>query len=445
VVASGALTANRRARLTERQATATWRRRGLRALGIVAAAVAWVVAVALPSMLPVFEMPAPTGPHRIGTATRALLDASRDEPFTTDPGDRRELLLKLWYPAEPRPGASREGFFAPSDVIPRELASALRLPGWFFDHLALVRTHSIADALVLAATTPFPVVVFSHGFGQGFPNQNQALCEELASHGYVVVSIGHPYESLVLAYPDGRLTRLSDDQVRRVTANLIEVKPLYERLQSERSAPARRELVDRLRAASPLFADSLRLWVADTRTTVDWLAAIAAGTVDHPLATRLDMTRLGVAGMSFGGATAWRFCAEDRRCRAAVNLDGFQYGDDGNSLLAVPLMLVTSADDAGVTTAPYADFTESYCEVVVDGAKHLDFSDFPLISPLFRLTGVLGTIAGRRAIEIHSRYPRAFLDLYLRNIQEPLLDGATAAQEGVHLVWRGREPHQGGA
>jgi hypothetical protein len=44
--------------------------------------------------------------------------------------------------------------------------------------------------------------MFSHGYG-GVIMQNTVLMEELASHGYVVFSIAHPYEAVVTAFPNG--------------------------------------------------------------------------------------------------------------------------------------------------------------------------------------------------------------------------------------------------
>ncbi len=48
-------------------------------------------------------------------------------------------------------------------------------------------------------------MIFNHAFTPGFANQNIVQMEELASHGYVVFSISHPYVSALMLYPNGRI------------------------------------------------------------------------------------------------------------------------------------------------------------------------------------------------------------------------------------------------
>lgn len=49
----------------------------------------------------------------------------------------------------------------------------------------------------------FPLVIFSHG-SLGTENSNESLYRELASHGYVVCSIGHPDHVFWTKSEDGR-------------------------------------------------------------------------------------------------------------------------------------------------------------------------------------------------------------------------------------------------
>jgi predicted dienelactone hydrolase len=47
------------------------------------------------------------------------------------------------------------------------------------------------------------------------------------------------------------------------------------------------------------------------------------------LGGRLDLRRLGGFGHSFGGNAALQWCRDDRRCRAAANLDGALWTEVG--------------------------------------------------------------------------------------------------------------------
>ena len=49
----------------------------------------------------------------------------------------------------------------------------------------------------------YPVLIFSHGYEIGFFAQNTVQMEELASHGYVVFSVGHAYESSIVFDGEG--------------------------------------------------------------------------------------------------------------------------------------------------------------------------------------------------------------------------------------------------
>src|SRR5262245_16683116 len=51
------------------------------------------------------ELPAPMGKYSVGRTSFYWVDASRDEPLTKNPNDRRELMVKLWYPAESASGS----------------------------------------------------------------------------------------------------------------------------------------------------------------------------------------------------------------------------------------------------------------------------------------------------------------------------------------------------
>jgi hypothetical protein len=91
-------------------------------------------AVGLGIALPVFDFPPVTGPYAVGTVTRRLVDTSRAEVFSSDPRDRRELMVQFWYPAERVPGAQ------PTFYRPRSITL------FFKFHVTLVHTRSVENA-----------------------------------------------------------------------------------------------------------------------------------------------------------------------------------------------------------------------------------------------------------------------------------------------------------
>ncbi|UOK63044.1 hypothetical protein MT997_34090 [Paenibacillus sp. OVF10] len=50
---------------------------------------------------PAFTMPEPTGKFAIGTFSQQLVDETREETFSPESGDKRELMINVWYPVNP--------------------------------------------------------------------------------------------------------------------------------------------------------------------------------------------------------------------------------------------------------------------------------------------------------------------------------------------------------
>src|SRR5215813_8874 len=150
------------------------------------------------------ELPAPTGKFAVGRTSIHWVDASRPEAMTDDRNDRRELMVTLWYPAE-----SATGEPAPYIDNLDKLADAPNQP--LFNLARSVRSHAIAGARISSAEPSYPALIFSPG-NQTNVATYAAQIEDLASHGYIVIGIDHPYESLGALYPDGRIARYSEER-----------------------------------------------------------------------------------------------------------------------------------------------------------------------------------------------------------------------------------------
>lgn len=384
--------------------------------------VVFAIVAALPLAFPVFESPKPTGPYAVGTTRMSFVDGSRPEVFTSDPGDHRDLAVQIWYPAEPAPGAKPEPFWEDAGVVGPRLAASLGLPRFLFNHLTLVRSHSYPKAPMPEGETAFPVLIFSHGYAQGFAAQNKVLMEELASRGYAVFSIGHPYEASAVIYPDGRVVSVSEVQIQKVRDELKRtMPPALKKLEVSKSKADRAAAVRELIGGAPILTDSVRIWTADTRFVLDRLEAVNAGAIASPFAGRLDLSRMGVLGMSFGGTTAGEVCLEDSRVKAGVNLDGLQYGRLIDHPLRRPFMFMNSESGRGLNEPMYERAEGPVYYVTVRGSRHLDYSDLAFISPLFRTLGALGPVGGRRMSKIYNAYTLAFFDKYLKGEDSPLL------------------------
>jgi predicted dienelactone hydrolase len=121
------------------------------------------------------------GPHPVGVRTLTVSEANRVDILTTKadgPVARytRSLALEVWYPAQLASGQAPEGRY---DVVTRDPSIRATLVG-----------RAVRDAAPLASGAPFPLVIISHGYpGNRFLMSH--LGENLASKGYVAVSIDH--------------------------------------------------------------------------------------------------------------------------------------------------------------------------------------------------------------------------------------------------------------
>lgn len=395
--------------------------------GLLGVGVSWLFGAGFP----IFEYPKPSGPYGVGTAQLFFVDRARVDSFAPTPGQPRELLAAVWYPADVPPGAPRDPFWPPGYGP----SAAIGMPDFLFSHVSLVPAYSTAGAPVARAETRYPTIVFSHGYNS-IPWQNVPQMEELASHGFIVVSLGHTYDATVLRFPDGREVR-DNSRTRPPVMSLADERAVLQRtrdLNAERD-PARiksmwREIQAFMRERHYYIAPSVAVWVADTRFVLDQLAAIDSGRTEGVvgpaklLAGRMALDRLGLFGMSFGGSTTGLVCMVDSRCKAGLNFDGWQFGDPDATPLAVPFMYLTGGWNH--TFPVYDRSTADLYEVHVKRAEHGNFDDLSLVGPLFTWISrpslpMLGTIDGPAMERIMTTYSLAFFERYLKGTPQPIL------------------------
>jgi dienelactone hydrolase len=339
------------------------------------------------------QLPAPTGPYRVGRAAYDWTDTGRTDPLAPDPGRQRELSVWVWYPAQA--GASGP----PAPYAPGHWAGMLQF-GILANRLDGVRTHSVDGAP--AADGRFPLVVLEPGMGLAAP-QFSALAEDLASHGYVVAGVTPTYSANV--------TVLHGHPVRSSPAGN---PPDFSQAEGDRLVP---------------------VWAADARFAADRMAGIDGSPAGH-----VDASRVVYIGHSFGGASSLQACHDDRRCAGAVDLDGTPYGTVVTTGLAAPMMLVGTPGDCLAGTCRPTDAAEREIDTAgrtlraastgpafryeLTGAEHLNFSDYGayyIPAPLHGLAQ-LGPIDGGRALVVVSHYVTTFLDHVLRGAAAPAPD-----------------------
>lgn len=210
-----------------------------------------------------------------------------------------------------------------------------------------------------ATSNAAPVVLFSHGLGGSCEN-NPYLGNQWAARGYVVVFVQHPG---------------SDDSVWKE-------KPAGGRLESMREAASARNFALRVKDV-PAVLDQLARW---------------NGEGGHVLAGRLDLTRVGMSGHSFGAVTTQAVSGQhfarglmnytDSRIKAAVAFSPSS-PKVGNAERAfgevkIPWLLMTGTKDTSfINDTDVASRLAVYpalpaggkYELVLAGAEHSAFGD----------------------------------------------------------------------
>lgn len=387
---------------------------------------------------PVFEPPAPTGPHLVGTTAWNVTDDARDEAFA--PGTRRQVRVVAWYPAADGATGERAPYLRESGAEVQSFASLIRQPG-AFDGLIASRGHGLVDAAP-ASGERCPVLIFSHGY-TAIPSSYTTLLEDLASHGYAVLSIVHPYEATAATLADGRVVTFLDDQgqmrqgIRDVLAEWGPEDETMATVTAATNDDEKRVLTRGYLSRIPKTTAALEGRVSDLKAVLANLERLGASTAAGRVVARFDLSKIGVLGHSMGGVTAGQFCVDDPRCKAGLNLDGIpQYGsmiDKG--LGGKPFLMMYSARPGrtGASDVVYKAAASRYYRVDVAGTLHLDFSDMNFWGGPLRARGAFGPIAPARAAAITRQVVREYFDQELLGQASPVLSGKVKL-EGVTVI-----------
>ncbi|MFI0741814.1 esterase [Streptomyces sp. NPDC021100] len=365
------------------------------------------------------RLPAPTGPHAIGKAALHLTDTARPDPWRRD--RPRALMVSFWYPAVPGTGGAEPApHMEPAAAVHfggEDGMAALnyRVPPGSTDWRE-TRSHARPGARVLPGG-PRPVVLWSSGVGDP-RTWGTGLVEELASRGYVVVTVDHTYEASEVLFPDGTLAA-------SVLPALMKDKP----------------------DIAALTRQTMKARAGDVTFVLDRLHALRRGgrtaaerALPRGLAEALDLSRTGMAGHSGGGFTAAQAMSDDTRLVTGINLDGqmhFPTKADGSGVelgavaekgLDRPFLLLGSAADVA-DNRPGWDALVRHSRghvrrLIVHDTAHGAFTDAAALLPRLAergtvpretVTDLLGALPAERSIAITRALVTAFLDRRLRD------------------------------
>jgi len=358
---------------------------------------------------PTMAIPAPGGPHKVGFSETTLAVPGR-VMVAQGKEMERVLTLDVWYPAQRISGHQPVPYS--DQKLNAALSKQFHLPSFMMSE---TESYAFGDAPVLEGN--HPLVVFNHGYGS-FTRQNFANLQDLASRGMVVVSVGHPGDSLLCR--DGAGNAIPLDLESSVYKEVLKAqedpKPLADAILASLDAQRAATTHAAYRDASIAFARNgqngpmgrqAATWIQDTR---DVLAALTAG-MAHPVLSHVDASNVLLMGHSLGGFVALTLAADPPAgVKGAINLDGpwMLYDDATDPTIKVPVLNLVSTDNmlegrnlklAGTLQPLFKHASAGAYVLELEGTAHMNFADMNFVR-VTRLAGVLGPVDGLTMHEV---------------------------------------------
>ena len=366
-------------------------------------------------------MPKLTGNYAVGRTFVLWTDSSRQENPALGAGPPRHIPAYIYYPA--LRGTKIANYYPRLSAVktPSNIAALASQFGdaWKLVQADTIETHSFEDAPLSKGKETFPILFFSPGMGLPVSSYSAQL-ENLASHGYVVVALEHPYDTALVVLPDGTTII--------ATPEPDSGPPTMEGLKKD------------------LAREDVRM--ADTEFALLHLTEIESQ--KKQLKGRLDTQRIGILGHSMGGKVAVRICQSETRFRGCLNQDGGLFNADPRTLTIVPAVEPAQSTkaplfniDVKFAIPPIPDETirkqiaqwqqkktealaaflsqnrsQTYiASIATEGFSHLSFTDIPLLSAI--ATGK-DTRNAATNLEMVNEFNLVFFDAVLKQEQQAL-------------------------
>ncbi len=362
-----------------------------------------------------FKLPVPTGQYSIGTTKFYVQDVYREEIYTEDKFDYREFMVRAWYPAKNTSGKSVLKYLEGYNIDTLKYYwDMFDIPKKLFNLIGQVETNSYIEPPISENSDTYPVIIFSHGYGLGVPELYTFISENLASHGYIVLSITHPYESVEIDFPGKPTVYLSEDRANQVLQeNLMEYAEMKKVTTFEERVKATKGVLEN----SPIADESIKEWTKDAEFLLSQMD-LSTGQIPAFLREKIDMGRIGALGHSFGGAMAGQLGMNDTRIRAVMNMDGFQYGDVLGKELHFNYAMVYSAFNNNMNDAILTSTSLNLHMISIPRTMHFAFTDMAAYPEAFNKAGFVGDVNSDEFIEMLNDLILNYFNVYLKGNTE---------------------------
>lgn len=330
---------------------------------------------------PMEELPKPSGKYKLGTRIYDLEDKKRDEIYSEKANAKRKIKYQIWYPADSTEGYDKEKWIHDGKILTRQLARSIHLPSFMLDHTGDIYSNSYYGAPINKSQDKYPLVIISHGW-KGFRELHTDFAEDLASHGFIAISIDHTYGSQAVKFKDGRISYLNKDALPK------ETDP------------------DQYRKNANALITS---YAGDVISLLDKIERLNSD--DSNFKNKLDLEKIGLLGHSTGGGGDVYAAIEDSRIKALLGLDVWVNPIDSNILkkgLTIPSLFLRSDQwSEGPNNRALDEVinnSDSTSLIEMGETNHIDLTMAYMYSPLAKYIGMAGKEGGRKSSEIQREF-----------------------------------------
>ncbi len=363
------------------------------------------------------QLPEPSGPHCIGKTRFLIASNTRPERYTEEPSDFRKLTVNVWYPGDCTG--------VPAPYMPTEVLGAFKKSRKIADSIDIsfisrTKTHAKRGAGVAPALGKGPVLIFSHGSSTPMELYT-GMFEKLASNGYFVFAVSHTYNSAAVQFPDGSIilaNRAYFDNRWNDTINDGWEK-MMALVKTDAPVEKKRHAIGELFSTDFPPTGDMDYWTTDIAQVIERVTEMNRDRKDL-FYKRLNLKKVGGFGHSYGGSAMGHALMSLPSLKAAVNLDGWQFGKlVVGQKFPKPFLYVRGGYEQvdPLNSAVYSLAGPEFRQVKVSGTLHSSFLDLPWFSGPQDIYDT-GTLAPDRNAAIINDLLLAFFDAQLKGQKE---------------------------
>ncbi|MBR3462113.1 MAG: hypothetical protein IKH20_05500 [Clostridiales bacterium] len=351
------------------------------------------------------KTPVPSGEYAVGTFTYTVKDV-REEVMA--PYGMRSVAARVYYPVLKESVKDLPKIRYMSPDMAKGMKAVFKVAPKL-DEGGLENTSECYENAPRISGMRFPLIVFNHGYNS-FREGNSYLCIDLASHGYVVLSVTHTMEAICTELDDGSAVFFDRSIIRKMYDPMIGgLIAMYKLMKFKGSLEEAAEKFDEAANKYCRFLiDRTPEWVKDTDAAVEY--------AKNNLSDLIDFDKgIGCSGHSMGGNTAYALCTQNPDYVCGVNIDGSLFGDYKNTVLTKPFLQISCKDNERVVTRVYLKHTKPVYKVLFRDMRHIGFADSKYIMPMKSQVGKLAPdLMHDNLCKVH----REFFDACLKGLKD---------------------------